>query len=254
MAPNKIILASIILSFIAGTVASSTLAEAHIDICKGSTNGKGFQELWAAVCDLQQQIDNIQLIPGPQGPPGPTGATGLQGPPGPTGATGLQGPPGVPCNACVDSSSIADGSVATVDIVNGAITLAKLAANSVNSANIVDGSITNVDVSATAGIAFSKIANTALFTDILVGSKSLTATTISSLADQTVAVTVTGADTTNDVVLCNISSNADFDEIMITQARITALNTVSVTLTNPTSGSVTVDSTDVITCVVFKRP
>ena len=242
MAPNKIILASIILSFIAGTVASSTLAEAHIDICKGSTNGKGFQELWAAVCDLQQQIDNIQLIPGPQGPPGPTGATGLQG------------PPGVPCNACVDSSSIADGSVATVDIVNGAITLAKLAANSVNSANIVDGSITNVDVSATAGIAFSKIANTALFTDILVGSKSLTATTISSLADQTVAVTVTGADTTNDVALCDISTNTDFDEITITQARITALNTVSVTLTNPTSGPVTVDSTDTVTCIVFKRP
>ena len=45
--------------------------------------------------NLQNQIDNIQLVPGPQGEPGPPGPQGEQGP---TGQIGPQGPPGPPLN------------------------------------------------------------------------------------------------------------------------------------------------------------
>ncbi|MCH7643834.1 MAG: collagen-like protein [Myxococcales bacterium] len=45
--------------------------------------------------DLQQQIDNIELTPGPQGPPGPIGPTGSTGPQGLTGDTGATGPQGL---------------------------------------------------------------------------------------------------------------------------------------------------------------
>jgi hypothetical protein len=58
---------------------------------------------------LQDQVNNIQLIPGPEGPQGPpgvegpkgdTGDTGPQGPAGvqgPAGPQGERGPPGEPC-------------------------------------------------------------------------------------------------------------------------------------------------------------
>lgn len=48
----------------------------------------------AADANLQMQIDNIQLIPGPQGPMGPAGSQGPQGEQGLTGPKGEQGPPG----------------------------------------------------------------------------------------------------------------------------------------------------------------
>jgi hypothetical protein len=66
---------------------------------------------------------------GPQGPKGDTGATGLQGPmglqgaTGAMGATGAQGPAGVPCtNGCVNTASLANGSVTAVKIAAGALT------------------------------------------------------------------------------------------------------------------------------------
>ncbi|MEW6063403.1 MAG: hypothetical protein AB1571_03505 [Nanoarchaeota archaeon] len=68
---------------------------------------------------------------GPQGPKGDKGDTGPQGikgdigatgPQGPQGAQGLQGPAGVPCTNCVDSASITDGAVTSLDISNGTIT------------------------------------------------------------------------------------------------------------------------------------
>ena len=54
-------------------------------------------------------------------------------------------------------SNLVDESVITSKLAAGAVTLAKLADNSVNSAKIVDGSIVNADVSASAGIAGTKI-------------------------------------------------------------------------------------------------
>lgn len=57
------------------------------------TNAAGdpFTPLWQAIQGLQEQIDNIQLIPGPQGEPG---IQGIQGEVGPQGPQGIQGPPG----------------------------------------------------------------------------------------------------------------------------------------------------------------
>ena len=50
--------------------------------------------IWGAVMDLQEQINGIQLTPGPtgpSGPSGPTGATGLTGAKGDQGDQGIQG-------------------------------------------------------------------------------------------------------------------------------------------------------------------
>ncbi len=74
---------------VAGTYAGSDI------------KGQPFQALWDAIADLQadlqQQIDDLELIPGPvgpQGPPGPVGPEGPEGPQGPPGPEGPQGPPG----------------------------------------------------------------------------------------------------------------------------------------------------------------
>ena len=56
-----------------------------------------FQKIWDAILDLQEQINNIQLIPGPQGKPGPQGPQGekgIQGGKGEQGEQGQQGPQG----------------------------------------------------------------------------------------------------------------------------------------------------------------
>ncbi len=55
-------------------------------------------ELKKAVNDNAQQLDEVQLTPGPQGPAGPAGAQGAVGPAGPAGpqgATGATGAAGV---------------------------------------------------------------------------------------------------------------------------------------------------------------
>src|SRR3989344_484316 len=39
-------------------------------------------KIWNSISDLQKQIDEIELIPGPEGPQGPQGERGEQGPPG----------------------------------------------------------------------------------------------------------------------------------------------------------------------------
>ena len=75
-------------------------------IADGSISNTEFQALNGITGNIQQQIDNIELTPGPKGdtgdtgpagPTGPTGATGPagpQGPEGPAGPTGPQGPAG----------------------------------------------------------------------------------------------------------------------------------------------------------------
>jgi len=48
--------------------------------------GNPFDMIWEAIQDLQTQIDEIELTPGPQGPQGEQGPPGPQGPPGEFGA------------------------------------------------------------------------------------------------------------------------------------------------------------------------
>ena len=76
-------------------LATPTLAK------EDQPNGTPFQELWNKIAeilvvldDLQAQITNIQLIPGPQGEQGPQGLIGLPGEQGLTGPQGLIGPIG----------------------------------------------------------------------------------------------------------------------------------------------------------------
>lgn len=68
-----------------------------------STNASGnpFAPLWEAIQGLQDQIDNLDLIPGPQGETGPQGdqgpigLQGLQGEVGPQGPAGINGTNGI---------------------------------------------------------------------------------------------------------------------------------------------------------------
>jgi len=61
------------------------------------SNGQPFNEIWNAIYDLQNQVNNIQLIPGPVGPQGevgPKGDTGDRGEQGHRGEVGPQGESG----------------------------------------------------------------------------------------------------------------------------------------------------------------
>ena len=62
---------------------------------KNHVPGKPFAALQEQI-DNQKQIENIELIPGPQGPPGPEGPQGPPGPEGPQGPMGPEGPQGPP--------------------------------------------------------------------------------------------------------------------------------------------------------------
>ena len=52
---------------------------------------------------LQNQVDNLQLTPGPEGPQGPSGV------PGPAGPQGERGPPGEPCPNTVTKTFVIQG-------------------------------------------------------------------------------------------------------------------------------------------------
>lgn len=93
---------TVILAFTltAGTVLAKEPASGE-----AQNNGTPFQQVWDAlkalqqqifsmIADLQEQIDNIQLIPGPAGPEGPQGVPGPLGPKGDDGETGPVGPEG----------------------------------------------------------------------------------------------------------------------------------------------------------------
>ncbi len=56
-----------------GNYASATFEQCLNDPPRGINNGKPFLEIWAAICELEGQIEDIELTPGPPGPPGPAG-------------------------------------------------------------------------------------------------------------------------------------------------------------------------------------
>ena len=108
------------------TVSSGTL-DARVTALETSLASLG-NLLTNSIANLQTQINNIQLTPGPTGPMGLTGLTGPGGPAGPTGPRGPTGftgdmgpagPAGVPCAGCVNSASIAPQSVTQNHLVGG---------------------------------------------------------------------------------------------------------------------------------------
>ncbi len=100
-------------SFTAGTPARAGEVNGNFQAIKSAVDDNH-----AHVSNLQVQVNDIQLIPGPIGPQGNTGPTGPMGPqglqgirgiagsPGPSGAPGAQGPVGNLDNfACVDGQT-----------------------------------------------------------------------------------------------------------------------------------------------------
>ena len=95
---NKIVLTAILVVILFGSISATT---AFADNDKGKDNDKNKPTTLAAFCaklkdkddfpalvcaaisDLQNQINKIQLTPGPQGPPGPPGPPGTPGNSGP---------------------------------------------------------------------------------------------------------------------------------------------------------------------------
>ncbi len=75
-------------AFVVGSIATATTAFAdHFNPCdfQGSANVKKVtlaDNIWHAICGLQEQIDTIELTPGPPGPPGDDGTDGADGDPG----------------------------------------------------------------------------------------------------------------------------------------------------------------------------
>lgn len=67
-------------------------------MAKDEPSGSPFEAIWKAIDYLQSQISQISLIPGPQGPKGdigPSGLPGHQGIAGPMGPQGIQGETGL---------------------------------------------------------------------------------------------------------------------------------------------------------------
>ena len=92
--------------------------------------------IWDAVMNLQQQINEIQLTPGPIGPIGPIGPTGA---PGADGLAGADGKDGVDGLAGADGKDGVDG-LAGVDGKDGVDGLAGVAGtNGVSGYEIVPG-------------------------------------------------------------------------------------------------------------------
>ncbi|MBW2995161.1 hypothetical protein KY312_02320 [Candidatus Woesearchaeota archaeon] len=92
----------IIVCVVIGMMSTSVLAqEEAAEWQEQWSSGKPFQQLWDAVMDLYDQIQNISQTPGPQGEVGPkgdkgdTGDQGLQGEVGPKGDKGDTGDTGL---------------------------------------------------------------------------------------------------------------------------------------------------------------
>lgn len=79
-------------------LAIAVLSFATIPLVLGGDKPEGtpFQAIWDSINDLQTQIDNIELLPGPIGPQGPQGIQGEPGLKGDTGDKGPQGEQGLP--------------------------------------------------------------------------------------------------------------------------------------------------------------
>jgi len=112
-----------------------------------------FSKVWVAIMDLQTQIKNIQLIPGPTGPTGPTGPAGTNGVNGKDGAPGADGATVHfgPNGAVYDSIDVYEYEAGTA--ATDGFAMAKCYANDVNIRTVVFGNINNVQQIRSVGIA-----------------------------------------------------------------------------------------------------
>ena len=75
-------------------VATPALSDKRYDSHKSKKKGRPFVHIEKQINQLQHQIDNIVLTPGPKGDIGATGSQGLKGDTGATGSQGLKGDAG----------------------------------------------------------------------------------------------------------------------------------------------------------------
>lgn len=92
-----------------GLVAAVMLFAGSIQVTNAGNQSNPFRSLWKAVQRLQDQINNIELIPGPPGEAGPQGQPGPMGLQGLTGNTGPQGPAGINGTNGIDGVNGAPG-------------------------------------------------------------------------------------------------------------------------------------------------
>ena len=165
----------------------------------------------------------------------------------------------------VTSASIAPNTIVSADISNTAgITGAQLAADTITPTQLSDTltlDATTTIATGTAGLIIDgtngiqiDATNGLVINKILTGVGSPAGAVIAAGAEETVTVTVTGADTTNDVAICSYNANTDFDAMIITSVVISGANTVTVTTTNPTAAGITTDAGDTIRCFVYGVP
>ena len=113
---------------ILGTLGFSFNAFGNIDQCANNSLqekiiDRQFLAIWVAICDLQTQIDTLELkqgrsgTEGPQGPKGDKGDTGDTGPRGPPGADGSKGDAGDTGSSGAGSGLSCDNQFAIEDVV-----------------------------------------------------------------------------------------------------------------------------------------
>jgi len=147
--------------------------------CEGSTGPPGPQGVQGSIGE--------QGFTGSTGPQGPQGAQGLTGP------TGPQGPPGVPCNYCVNTASIQDGSVTSIKITTDAVGTTQIADSSVTSQKI---KLVNGIVQATSDLTITSTPTTVPGTTTLVTA------------------------TTNQIIMGNLYANINVDNNEPVQCQI----------------------------------
>lgn len=96
------------------------------------------ERIWGAINDLREQVANIELTPGPEGPQGepgvagpagPQGPLGLQGPQGIQGLTGPQGLPGPAGTGGVSKTQFYRTISAAVPVIPGPVAVAEATCN-----------------------------------------------------------------------------------------------------------------------------
>ncbi len=75
MISKTIMILAIAAAFSIGLTVSPGVVNAHLDMC-AQPSADSLKSVWHALCDLQNEIDTIELTPGPQGEQGPPGADG----------------------------------------------------------------------------------------------------------------------------------------------------------------------------------
>ncbi len=141
----------------------------------------------------------------------------------------------------------ATGVVGTANIQDGAVTTAKIADGAVTAAKIADLSIENADISATAAIAFSKLATLAS-TNILVGSAGGVATSVTVTGDVTIGNTGVTAIAADVIVNADINSAAaiSFSKLAaLTSTNILVGSAGNVATSVAMSGDLTIGNTGV---------